>query len=377
LGCDSIVTIDLKVNPTYQDLPTPIVICQGDSVLFGNYYYKLEGIYNDTLQTSLGCDSIVSLDLKVNPVYQDLTPIVICQGDSVLFGNQYYKIEGIYTDTLQTVNGCDSIVSLNLTINPIIRTLDIQTVCENDIPFRYGDSLITTTGKYNFVFQSKTTGCDSLVELQLEVLPISKDSITITYCDSYNWNGIILTESGIYNDTIRNHRGCDSVLILNLILGHHSSTTIPDTVTLHYDEQYDDFYDIVIRGLDIRGTDTIYEKKFLTPEGCDSIIKLNIKLIRTEIKIPNVITPDRNGFNDVFAIKGLDINLENRLLIYDRWGRLVFEYKNYPTYCDDCETVIYNAEQGFTAKNLADGVYYYVFKYNNQVYNGSLTVIRN
>jgi gliding motility-associated-like protein len=104
-----------------------VSICQGDSALFGNQYYKLKGIYYDTLTTDLGFDSVVALYLSVNSPSTGVDTAAICLGDSITINGHIYAKAGIYQDTLKnaTANGCDSIVTLTLTVNPapIIRAI--------------------------------------------------------------------------------------------------------------------------------------------------------------------------------------------------------------------------------------------------------------
>jgi len=129
--CPQINTI--TVNSIKSDT-VKVAICPNDSVLFNEKYYHQAGIYTETLKTTSGCDSIMTLDLKVNSVYQD-SPVTaaICQGDSIFFGSQYYKQAGIYTETLKTVFGCDSIVTLDLIVNPVPSVTVIErTICQND-----------------------------------------------------------------------------------------------------------------------------------------------------------------------------------------------------------------------------------------------------
>jgi hypothetical protein len=92
-----------------------ISICQGDSALiFGNYELTA-GTYFDTLSTTLGCDSVLSRVLNVqNGIANQLPVISLCQGDSVeVFGN-WVSQPGLYTDSLNSVQGCDSIVSVQV-----------------------------------------------------------------------------------------------------------------------------------------------------------------------------------------------------------------------------------------------------------------------
>lgn len=110
-------------------------------------------------------------------------------------------------------------------------------------------------------------------------------------------------------------------------------------------------------------------------------------IVEADLIFPNVITPNGDGLNDVFAIGNLntDINMEdpdeyrtNDLMIYDRWGKLVFKAHNYDTYSKDGQIFVGN--NPFTAENCSDGVYYYSFYYKGHYketkYNGSLTIIR-
>jgi uncharacterized protein (TIGR02145 family) len=65
------------------------------------------------LINALGCDSVVTLNLTVHPVYQQVVSIVQCIGTSYLFGNQVLSVAGSYTQTFTSVAGCDSVVQLN------------------------------------------------------------------------------------------------------------------------------------------------------------------------------------------------------------------------------------------------------------------------
>ncbi len=84
----------------------------------------------------------------------------------------------------------------------------------------------------------------------------------------------------------------------------------------------------------------------------------------------NVITPNQDGFNDNFIINCADV-FSNTLLIFDRWGELVFEADNYN-----------NNWQGrdMDGMDLPEGGYFYIFDYNDgsevKQIKGSITLIR-
>lgn len=121
-------------------------------------------------------------------------------------------------------------------------------------------------------------------------------------------------------------------------------------------------------------------------EGCSSEITHKV-VIEDNLIFPNIITPNGDNVNDIFAIQNLNTNINpedpdeyrtNELYIYDRWGKRVYYAKNYDTYAKDGQPVIGN--QFFDAAGLSDGVYYYSFYYKGKAkvvdYHGSLTVTR-
>ncbi len=116
-----------------------------------------------------------------------------------------------------------------------------------------------------------------------------------------------------------------------------------------------------------------------TASGCRSTITHPV-YVEADLEFPNVMTPNGDNVNDVFAIRNMNPALPNILSIYDRWGKRVYEKENYQAYCKTGSDEIYNATEGFTAEGLSDGVYYYTFHYDGYtktvVYHGSLTVIR-
>ena len=120
--------------------------------------------------------------------------------------------------------------------------------------------------------------------------------------------------------------------------------------------------------------------------GCSSEITHRV-VIEDDLVFPNVITPNGDNVNEVFAIRNLNTNINpedpdayrsNELTIYDRWGRRVYYAQNYDTVEQDGNLHLGN--QQFDAAGLPDGVYYYAFKYKGKArtieYHGSITVVR-
>jgi hypothetical protein len=129
----------------------------------------------------------------------------------------------------------------------------------------------------------------------------------------------------------------------------------------------------------ITNMDGYYDLKLhvVNDNGCDSTIEVRIPIKEAKLKIPGVITPNGDAFNEAFMIlnqnktgSGEDIKITNEfqsmeLLIFDRWGRKLYESSNY--------------QSDWQAKGVPDGSYYYVLKtigfYRTDKYKGSITVL--
>ncbi|MBE2246754.1 MAG: T9SS type A sorting domain-containing protein [Candidatus Competibacteraceae bacterium] len=78
--------------------------------------YQFSGVYSHTIANHLGCDSTISLQLTIDTTWHGSQSISICPGDSIIIGNNTYYTPGTYTEILQSVSGCDSIVSIVLSL---------------------------------------------------------------------------------------------------------------------------------------------------------------------------------------------------------------------------------------------------------------------
>lgn len=224
-GCDSILNVTLALNPTYL-VQEAVSICQGDSVMLQGAYQFNSGVYYDTTATVLGCDSIVETTLTVNPAPQYAETVNICQGDSALIHGVYQNTAGIYSDTIQTPSGCDSISNVTLVVNQNYFVQESLSICQGDSVLLQG-AYQNTSGVY-LDTTSTVFGCDSIVETTLTVdpAPFSSDNITICDGDSVFVNGTYLSAAGVYTDTLQTASGCDSIVETTL-----SVTVIDNTVT--------------------------------------------------------------------------------------------------------------------------------------------------
>ncbi|MFY0673354.1 MAG: choice-of-anchor D domain-containing protein, partial [Bacteroidia bacterium] len=102
-------------------------MCFGDSIQLGGAYRLNAGVYNDTLRSATGCDSVVITTLSVNQRFSDTTVTRICSGDSALIGGQYRYASGFFTDSFATIAGCDSLKVQQLVFSsPIVPVIALD-----------------------------------------------------------------------------------------------------------------------------------------------------------------------------------------------------------------------------------------------------------
>lgn len=194
----------------------PLSICEGESILLGGAQQTESGIYTDVFITAQGCDSTVITNLSINPVDKITKEHDLCPGGSIQIGMSIYSSQGVYVDTLQAVTGCDSIVtSIVFMLPTIISSID-ATICSGST-YDFNGTFLTNEGVYSDTLAT-SEGCDSLVVLSLFVTPpnSSYESVEICSNEYYTFAGQDLITSGIYTDTLTTSSGCDSVLVLEL-----------------------------------------------------------------------------------------------------------------------------------------------------------------
>ena len=271
-GCDSVVTLNLIVNPTYEHHDT---IVARDSYNWHGTTYTTSGTYQFDTLTTLGCDSIEILTLTINYTTAFDTTIVAC--DEFYWLGKDLTTSGLYIDTLTNTTGCDSIVTLNLTIN-YTTTYDTTVVASDE--FMWLGERLTTSGLYIDTL-TNTTGCDSIITLNLTVNYTTTFDTTVVACDEFYWLGKNLTTSGLYIDTLTNTTGCDSIVTLNLTINY---TTTYDTTVVACDE---------FMWLGERLTTSgVYVDTLVNKTGCDSIVTLNLTVNYTTIFDTTVVACD-------------------------------------------------------------------------------------
>ena len=191
--CDSLVVFRLiQAGPTEEFISS--TICDGEEYIFQGDTLMTEGIYHKTLLNSnqFGCDSSITLTLLLAPKTSSTSFVSICQGDSVVVGDHIFSQTGQYSVILPNNNsyGCDSVVNLNLEIFPEITIID--TLIVNDDGTSSGKIWVTAVGgtpPYLFIWDN------GIIEQNLNNL-----------------------EAGSYSLQVIDSKGCSSFFVFNVAL---------------------------------------------------------------------------------------------------------------------------------------------------------------
>ncbi|WP_124636089.1 gliding motility-associated C-terminal domain-containing protein [Taibaiella sp. KBW10] len=345
-------TMTIVVNP-YLTGNRNASICEGNSYTFNGITYTtaISGV-KDTLPNANGCDSIITLNLNIKPKTYGIHTALICQGSSYTFnGNVYTISNNTAKDTLINSLGCDSIITLNLTVTPVNPILTNQALagCGNVVfkSVNYTNNTIVKDTLYT------AQGCDSVYRTtNITVYPEYHYGLIIdTFgCDKVVYNGITYTESVSFKDTIRTVHGCDSIINnvnIEIVKFDLQASINPEdpyegeevriqtnsadgqaynviswTPTSYFNDQTSLFQQfqantgqhVVVTGVGRRGCkDT-------------AVIDFKVRPYTPSVILPNAFTPNGDGKNDVFVpVLGVDRGYQlTDFRIFNRWGQLLF-----------------------------------------------------
>lgn len=208
-------------------------ICNGTTYTFPDGGNSTSSIIDTSVLTTVnGCDSTIITNLTVNPTYTADVYDTICSNATYLLpGGNSVNTTGIYTDTLNTVNGCDSIIVTYLTVNPTSASTVLDTICNGNSYTLPDGSSVTTAGSYPITL-SNEYGCDSVVTTQLTVIQLTLNlSHTDVLCNGGNTGSVSATAgAGVspYTYALTGGTSNSTGLFSNLIAGAYIVTATDD-----------------------------------------------------------------------------------------------------------------------------------------------------
>lgn len=364
-GCDSLITtVTLKISiPVLQN--TNAAFCAGyNYTLPSGKKVSEAGIYEDTLYSKAGCDSVITtfhLSVYDQPLIKNVSAQICPSQSYILPSGSKINKAGTYRDTLRSITGCDSVITItNLSVyeNPAKKSMLIS-ICKGQYYQLSWGLLVNAPGIYTDTIQNKA-GCDSIIlfaEVSYANLDIITRTVSICKGESFTlpW-GVTVKEGGVYNDTLRSSTGCDSIVNKVTLtvdqganIGISKSADIScafgtSTLSAHNGITYEWWPSSTLDNPFIANpvasptNTTTYHVKAKDSNGCineDSIeVRVNTLQDDNQYLLPNAFTPNGDGLNDCFGIKTWNSISDLDFSIYDSWGKRVF-YTNSPMDCWD------------------------------------------
>ncbi len=342
-GCTSRDTLVLSTNQLYHQV-FDTSICERDSIMIGGKFISSPGTYFDSLLSIHLCDSVLEYNIVVHDTFLKEIEIELCSGDSLFVGGAWQKDNGVYLDTYESFHNCDSLVITTLNFQDTLKSYSTASICEGDSIKIFGQWQ-KMEGIYSDTLSSYS-GCDSIAEVELKLNSnylFNRDTI-ICEGDSLLFGSIWLSEPGMYEANFVSVFGCDSILTLFIgvdsvprpNLGNDTILIENQELTLHLSFPNCTFLwqdgstsmDYVVRSSGIyyvkvtcpcgTGTDTIRVEK-----------TENQETVECELYLPNAFVPDGDYLQNTFKPITNDCEFSRYVLqIFNRWGQKVFETKN-------------------------------------------------
>ena len=378
VGCiyDTVMPLEVHQSPE-PNLGDDLMICHGDMITLDAHYSDPQASYQWNTGDQTESISVVTNGeyiLNVTSDYSEQGMALYCTGADTVRVGVYESPQIDYTHS--AIEGCAPLtIHINNQSTPANADFEWYVLYNNGAVAMSSHQVSPTfeieePGHYTLYLKVTTQdGCvDSLIRwdyIRVNAQPIAEFAATPEISLMAESNGEVAFTN--YSDeSVMTQAG--SSFYWDFDDGERDSSNVAPT---HVFAQWGD-YNVTLH--------------IETEDGCASEIAHTV-VIEQDLVFPNIITPNGDGINDVFAIENLNtnVNLEdpdeyrtNKLFIYDRWGKKVYSAKNYDTFSRDGQISL--GQQFFDGSSLNDGVYYYSFYYKGKAktvnYNGSLTIMR-
>lgn len=343
--------IDTTINKT---------ICRGDSIKFGNTYYKTEGVFVQNLTSQYDCDSIVRLNLS-------LTGNCVCPTIGAILSDSNFCAKNV--SATATITDYTSVQwSLTPDFSQIIsNTIGFSTIQNNSVQTYYlkvenagcikTDSITLYNNAITFTKSDKIICDTSIININLQVNTAPGYTIQWNFGDTtfQTNNTSQITYTATHSQTvsfiIRNSRNCvvaDSFKITfnSLPVADISASAVLVTPNTNVQLQtpFNNTYTYAWLPVNSVSNAAIYNPTTQPTQNtwyyvhvrdrnnCENQDSILIRIQQTDCDaqffIPNAFTPNNDGVNDVFLAKYPCPLDEFYLIIYDRWGLQVFESRD-------------------------------------------------
>ena len=264
------------------------VVCEG--FVWNDSLHTTSGQYVRHFVSAVGCDSVSTLNLTVNnPTDTTVSIVVLENALPYQYNDSTYVEAGTYTQYLTNVAGCDSVLTVVFDVIENVSVSLDSTICESELPVIWNDSIFTAAGTKTTTILAHT-GADSTITMTLTVIPTTYSTLDTAIVENAlpcQYNEILYFEAGTYTQYLTNSSGCDSILTLTL--------TVYPNVTISVDSAVcENTLPFTWNGVEFlaAGTDSVV---LVTATGADSTVVMTLQVypvIQYQVTGPSVMCMD-------------------------------------------------------------------------------------
>jgi len=254
---------------------------------FNGVTYDVSGNYTTVLTNANGCDSNVTLKLTINTTTFKYIDTVACK--SFTLNGITYTSSGTYNQLLTNKNGCDSILVLIITFGETAYSFNAIACNE----YNLNGIKYTSSGTYKQTIKNRS-GCDSTITIKLTIKKASNGVANVKACESYTTLGTTFTISGTYFLLTKNSQDCDSNLTLNLTINKKTSRLLQESVCESY----------ALNGK-IYDKTGIYTQVIPNKKGCDSTITLDLSVNKSSSQLTETGCKSYRLNSQVYTTSGI------------------------------------------------------------------------
>lgn len=311
------------------------LVCSGDSILIGGRLFAPPAKANLIFTNQYGCDSLLFIDIKTGNGHFKTRDTLICAGDTLW-------VEGLpYTQSAQidqhhtNVSGCDSLIQLTLNVAPVYNIRDTAYLCAADTLWA-GLTRITAPGEYRQLLRSQQ-GCDSMVNLSV-LFPAEESKeefseLSVPFGQTMTLESCVTGVKYVWSPATA----------LSCVDCHSPQLLASGTVN--------------------------YSVRVWSSAQCPTVCRYLLKVADPveDLYVANIFSPNGDGQNDFFLPSASHFQVM-QLAVYDRSGALLYQ-EIMPT-------------RGWDGARCHPGVYIYQVQYQNKsdqkmhIKQGEITLVR-
>lgn len=339
------------------------------------------GEYSVFIMDEFGCEHELIVTVEVEQLMSYFVDYELCEGqDFELPDGQVVSESGTYETLFENDDECDSLIVTSLEYLESFESYIDTVLCQNSDFHDSNGNVIEESGQYQFDYVSNQ-GCDSILYLNVSFDPIEVDTLVIQICPGDNFTtsgGALLNDEGEYLEFVASDIGCGDYTLYSVtwfpspvaafeFQPESGTSSNAEAVFQNTSEGVNNiFWNLYDLGIYFSDTITIgfgeepgsYPICLIAENEFGCIDSTCVEFVVREdvnIFVPNVFTPNGDGVNDLFYVVGSGLDpADFQLLIFNRWGQLIFESNH--------------IEQKWDGRNrsgthyVSDGVYPYVLK---------------